>query len=195
MFCGHVGAEIGRRGEMKGWRRSIAASLALVLVGFHLGAAGPEELRGTYFAFLPDLGGCYLQVKAERTISIACGNRPLDEAGVLLPDGSIIVYYLRAAAAVHVVPFRRGTAQSGGDPTSLLVAAPHSRSRYIVLMPVRWGGRVYLVPDGELQQFCEATSKGIEPRSIERGRYFLRLGDHRKAISSGLRPPACATLQ
>ncbi len=75
------------------------------------------------------------------------------------------------------------------------MAVPPNRSRYIVLMPVRWGGRIYLVPDGELQQFCEDTSKGTEPRSIERGRYFLRLGDHRKAIPSGLRPPACETLQ
>jgi hypothetical protein len=38
---------------------------------------------------------------------------------------------------------------------------------------VRWGTRIYLVPDEEARDFCEAISEGREPRTKYRGRFFL----------------------
>jgi hypothetical protein len=44
---------------------------------------------------------------------------------------------------------------------------------------VRWGKRRYLVPIGEILDFCSAVRGGCEPRDDERGLFLLRRGDEK----------------
>lgn len=48
--------------------------------------------------------------------------------------------------------------------------------------PVRWGPRVYLIPDEDLDGFVNAVNYGFEPRYEERGLFWLRDGDHEKPV-------------
>ena len=47
-------------------------------------------------------------------------------------------------------------------------------------MPIRWGERLYLIPPGEIVQFCNAINSGNEPRRGPHGRFFLRRDDWKK---------------
>lgn len=42
---------------------------------------------------------------------------------------------------------------------------------------VRWGPRIYLIPDEQAQDFCLAVSQGWEPRTHARGSFFLLNAD------------------
>lgn len=55
---------------------------------------------------------------------------------------------------------------------------------------VRWGERVYLVPDGDVLAFANRVNGGLEPRETRRGRPFLRLGDEERVVDGLPRVPA-----
>ena len=48
--------------------------------------------------------------------------------------------------------------------------------------PVRWDGRMYLIPTNDIVEFCSDFSQGIEPRRGIHGSYYLRRGDADKPI-------------
>jgi hypothetical protein len=54
---------------------------------------------------------------------------------------------------------------------------------------VRWGDRLYLIPEGDKQEFCNAVNGGIEPRSERHGRFYLRRGDWDKKVTGLPRVP------
>jgi hypothetical protein len=47
-------------------------------------------------------------------------------------------------------------------------------------IPVRWGARLYLIPEGDGREFCNAVNQGTEPRAGIHGRFYLRRGDWEK---------------
>jgi hypothetical protein len=50
-----------------------------------------------------------------------------------------------------------------------------------IVIPVRWGERRYLIPSGDMIEFCNAVNAGTEPRSsLARGYFYLREGDEDK---------------
>jgi hypothetical protein len=51
------------------------------------------------------------------------------------------------------------------------------------LIPVRWGERLYLVPNEAGKGFCEAVDRGWEPRSGSHGDFYLRRGDWEKKVT------------
>jgi hypothetical protein len=77
------------------------------------------------------------------------------------------------------------------DPTAALVKLPNAQG-CLLLRPVQWGDRLYLLPHGDLAMFCKAVDEGSEPRSIPTGPFFLRVGDHRKS-GPAQPPPGCQT--
>jgi hypothetical protein len=50
-------------------------------------------------------------------------------------------------------------------------------------VPVRWGERLYLVPQEAGKAFCIEVHEGIEPRSNVHGRFYLRKGDSKKKVT------------
>ena len=42
---------------------------------------------------------------------------------------------------------------------------------------IRWGARSYLVPTGEVQDFCNDINAGVEPRNEMHGSHLLKRGD------------------
>jgi hypothetical protein len=53
-----------------------------------------------------------------------------------------------------------------------------------MLLPMRWGERLYLIRAGKVEAFCTSISSGVEPRKTAVGDQFLRLGDHVKSVSA-----------
>ena len=52
-----------------------------------------------------------------------------------------------------------------------------------VLVPVRWGARLYLIEKGNLLDFCNDINAGTEPRKDIHGRCYIREGDEKKQTS------------
>ena len=52
---------------------------------------------------------------------------------------------------------------------------PSGRNPQARLLAVRWGTRFYLVPDGEILDFCDWVNLGLEPREGMYGRFYLRM--------------------
>jgi hypothetical protein len=48
---------------------------------------------------------------------------------------------------------------------------------------VRWSDRLYLIPEGDQQEFCNAVNQGQEPRSRSHGRFYLRRGDWDRKVT------------
>jgi hypothetical protein len=55
------------------------------------------------------------------------------------------------------------------------------------LIPVRWGERLYLIPETERREFCNRVNQGTEPRDRPHGRFYLRRGDWDKKVAG---PPS-----
>jgi hypothetical protein len=49
-------------------------------------------------------------------------------------------------------------------------------------LPVRWGGRLYLVSSNRLHAFAKEIDRGTEPRSYAHGSFYLREGDWDKPV-------------
>jgi hypothetical protein len=104
---------------------------------------------------------------------------------IQLPDHGI-----RIAESFSIpAPTRRpGTSTwppSLDDPTAPLVVSRSGGLGFVVLNPLRWGSRLYLVRS--LRGFCGAIAAGKEPRSVPFGDEFFRSGDHKK--KAGKEPP------
>jgi hypothetical protein len=56
-------------------------------------------------------------------------------------------------------------------------------------IPVKWGGRQYLIPADEIIDFCNNINEGREPRINAHGFYLLRRGDEKKKVSGFPRLP------
>lgn len=50
-------------------------------------------------------------------------------------------------------------------------------------IPVAWGKRSYLIPSKDVVGFCNEVNDGSEPRDGLHGKYLLRVGDEKKAVS------------
>src|SRR5206468_3737296 len=50
-------------------------------------------------------------------------------------------------------------------------------ARPVPYLPIRWGGRHYLIARHELPAFSEAINAGEEPRGGARGLFYLRSGE------------------
>ena len=50
-------------------------------------------------------------------------------------------------------------------------------------IPIRWGERLYLIPEADRWEFCNAVNQGSEPRDRPHGQSYLRSGDWRKKVS------------
>lgn len=168
--------------------------LALSVIATSTRPPNLGALEGTYFAVLADVGACYLQLSRDATVHVTCGNEPPAQLGVTAEGGSILVF-LRPRYAFLRKPSRSsgGVSWLSHDPTQPLIAGDPSDTATLLLQPVRWGSRVYLIAAGDRQQFCLAAALGMEPRIVARGPYFLRLGDHSRAVPSGRLPPGCET--
>ncbi len=59
-----------------------------------------------------------------------------------------------------------------------------------LFMPVLWGDRTYLVPKGELVNFCSKVNAGQEPRDRPHGRFYLRHQDWSKRVTGTPNVPA-----
>lgn len=57
-------------------------------------------------------------------------------------------------------------------------------------LPVRWGGRLYLLEPERIIGFANAVNAGHEPRSKAQGVFYLRSGDWSKPVSGAPRLPA-----
>lgn len=51
------------------------------------------------------------------------------------------------------------------------------------VLPVRWGGRRYLLPEAEMIEFVNALHHGGEPRDRVHGGFLLATGDERKPVA------------
>jgi hypothetical protein len=68
------------------------------------------------------------------------------------------------------------------DGALTLLPIPHERDKSDPLprdgfYPVRWGGRLLVVPSSEMQGFCHAVNEGSEPAREQLGDFFLRSAD------------------
>ena len=67
-----------------------------------------------------------------------------------------------------------------------LVLEPSSRKNQRLdtrFLPIRWGGRQYLVPSDQLPDFAKQVRAGREPRSSSLGDSYLREGDWNKPVT------------
>ena len=46
-------------------------------------------------------------------------------------------------------------------------------------LPIKWGRRLYLVPDAQMIDFCNSVNSGSEPRSNVHGLSYLRRNDYK----------------
>lgn len=97
---------------------------------------------------------------------------------VLSPDGRFV--YKRCDCEV-VVEEVRGTAVLQNGELVLQTEQPRENwpsGMYGVMIPVRWGQRLYLLPQDDFLGFSNQVNRGVEPISTgSMGRYFLREGD------------------
>jgi len=80
-----------------------------------------------------------------------------------------------------------GTWSLSGDR---LVLKDESRDESGDYRVVRWGPRVYLIPDESMIRFCEAIRQGGEPRNDSFGMFYLRQEDWEKPASGLPEVPA-----
>jgi hypothetical protein len=51
------------------------------------------------------------------------------------------------------------------------------------LIPIRWGERLYLIPEAERRQFCNDVNQGSEPRDVAHGSFYIRRDDWKKKVT------------
>ncbi len=83
---------------------------------------------------------------------------------------------------------RDGVASVSNGYLGLVV--PPGDDRYL-LVPVKLGKRLYLLPYSGMLDFCIALAEGREPRVSDIGDALLRVGDDRVAVPKGVVPAFC----
>jgi hypothetical protein len=79
-------------------------------------------------------------------------------------------------------------AQSQGTATcenGTVALKPETKSKDLpsVLLPIRWGERLYLIEQDKLLDFCNAINQSEEPRKDIHGNVYIRVGDEHKPVS------------
>lgn len=161
-------ASVGRRAgasRVRGLRiiqaMKTLGSLFLVLVTALAGAAADsvtlKDIAGDYF-FGDGLGAnCRLKVTARGRFTFQW-------------DGCLGTYDKNKGTArvetgiLHLAP-------KGPNDPDLIPGTPTE------FYPVRWGGRLYLIPTNAIVEFCSAVNRGEEPRRGDFGEYYLRRKD------------------
>jgi len=155
------------------------------------------DLAGTYVSSVR--GGCQLELDKAGDFSLTCApwQRALKSHAMPLGDGRFIIFGAEGRGGLVLPPDPppppavSGWPPSVRDPTKgpYVVHGPDAGDTF-VLMPLRWGERLYLIRAGELEAFCRSISSRLEPRKTAVGDQFLRRGDHAKRVG-GKRPPLC----
>jgi hypothetical protein len=149
-----------------------------------------RDVAGTYVSSL--LGGCSLQLEPRHSFILRCAGRAPesgkyrwlgDELWIPDPFARGAPAYMPPQIDPRSVP---AWPPSLEDPTAPLLASKPTGTTTLVLKPVRWGQRTYLLEYGHLS-FCRIIERGLEPRKVAMGPVFLRDGDHRKPADR--RPP------
>ncbi len=116
-------------------------------------------------------------------------------------------HYEFSSGVLHFTVLERALKSNMGEPDADLldpeavkrVYGPESSNRItksFELIPVKWSGRLYLLSEGELEDFCNAVNLSVEPR-LELvginysyvipyrfyGSFYLRDGDEKKKVS------------
>ena len=184
-------------------RRVAAAVIAFgVTHGVVWAASHVAQLAGDYFAGAPD-DRCSLKLKKTGLYVLSCEGRAL-ASGTARLIGPVMAIeapaieppaYEQAGLRMKPAePYPRPWPPSLQDPTAPLVSSGVPRMQLVLLTPLRWGARQYLVRTDALASFCRAITQGTEPRRVAYGLEFLRSGDHRKRVGES-RPAECASFR
>ena len=179
---------------------TLALAAGLLVVTVDGGEPTLADVAGQYVARAIDLR-CTLNLSRNGKYWFTCGGDVPHTGVAKFYAGRITVTVPTYAGQItHPVPPRippdpgsSAWPPSLEDPTPPLVGSQTSRLELMVLVPVRWGPRRYLVRSESLSAFCNSIAEGSEPRGVEGGWEFLRVGDYDK--KPGKRPPAeCGTI-
>jgi hypothetical protein len=145
--------------------RAWSLAVASVLVPLSL-LAGPVQPRGgkTPAPGLKEIAGEYYLGEGLGV------NRTL----VITPDGT---FSHRLSDCMGTYARVAGRASLRGGEL-VLELTPETR-----FIPVRWGGRLYLISPDRLAGFTNAINQGYEPRSYAHGSVYLRKGDWDKPVT------------
>ena len=128
-----------------------------------------------------------------------CTTEYAEEGTYVYADGVVVITVKSTKQWLHGEPEPDANAQPGGEKPGV---EGEEKEHVMRLVPVTWGGRLYLIPEDELKGFCNAVNAGVEPRRsyddgvyqlIYGGSYFgsfyLRNGDENKEVSGPPRLP------
>jgi hypothetical protein len=184
-------------------RRVTAAMIAFVVTHGAVRAAGPvAQFAGDYLAGAPD-DRCSLKLKKTGLYALSCEGRALASGTARLIGPAMAIEAPTVDPPAHeqsglrmkpAEPHPQPWPPSLQDPTAPLVSSEVPRMQLVLLTPLRWGARQYLVRTDALASFCRAIAQGTEPRRVAYGLEFLRSGDHRKPVE-GARPAECASFR
>ena len=132
----------------------------------------PKDLIGTYsFGF--DFGFNSLTLKSDLTYEMESSDctTQIREYGTYFLDSGVLQF---------------------SESSSANDSSENKSENTFKLLPINWGDRIYLLPDGYLELFCNAINFGVEPRSDlfsspYAGGFYIRNGDERKSVG-GLLP-------
>jgi hypothetical protein len=155
------------------------------------------ELAGTYLSSMR--GGCELELKKDGSFALACLAQHVRKGQVhVVGKGFRINGSADASVAVvrRLPPLPSSGAEDSADPlvdptSGPLVVSTSEDDRSLLLKPLRWGARLYLVQADAYEAFCREIKTGLEPRKEAGGTQFLRRGDHRKTADANA-PMECA---
>jgi hypothetical protein len=190
---------------MTATRRTSAVLIATFQLALPWVCAGETasfaDLAGTYVSSVR--GGCQLELDKGGYFSLTCApwRRALKSRVMPLGDGRFVILGGEVRGDLQLPPDPPPARAGSGWPPSLrdptkgpyVVHGPEATDTF-VLMPLRWGERLYLIRAGELEPFCQSISSGLEPRKTAGGDQFLRRGDHAKRVGAK-RPPECDALK
>jgi len=147
-----------------------------------------KELAGSYVIGF-QFGGSEISLN-ERGIfqkqSSDCTEYYLESGTFTISDGVIVFRRLKVTKNHHGEDKSKATILF--DRTGAKRSDSVSSDEIFVLKPVKWAGRIYLIPPSELDRFTDAINLGLEPRQglITRdyfGDFYLRTGDEAKEVS------------
>jgi hypothetical protein len=87
----------------------------------------------------------------------------------ILPDGR---YSFLWTGCMGVYDRESGYATFEGDHLKLIPVVSSQSKIPRDFVPIRWGGRSYLIPPGDMKQFCESIIGGYEPRNSPHGLFI-----------------------
>lgn len=177
--------------------RYIFGLILVLLISLYVVAAQGEALfkkfAGTYITG-HDFGGGLLRLEIDGTYSANGGS----DVTFVFDSG----YYRFENGVLHF-SITKNTIK-GPDNKEFNLLDPKERMEWdhgvdsgevnknFDLLPIEWGGRIYLIDEKELKEFADSVNLGIEPRPCLRsddaafpwfGSFYLRKGDEKKPVS------------